>query len=170
MRVLEGDPETPRAWAGEMPDWGDELTQIRLKILAQQERYEEYLNLAKVEGFTQEYLTLLGKLGRVDQAMATAQTDMKTMDEAEALAETLRKQNQLDQALEIALKGLALKQDNRYMAYDFAVWTSDLAAGLGQDQAALDARLSAFKFKPSFQDYTKIQQIAGADWAVIKDA
>lgn len=168
VRVLQGDPSTPRAWTGTPPDWADDLTKIRLKILNQRERYEDYLNLAQVEGFTQEYLTMLGQLGRVDQAMTTAQTQMKTMIEAKALAEILREQNQLDQALEIAIKGLELEQDDRYEAYDFAVWTSDLAEGLEQVRAALDARISAFKFKPSFQDYEKIQQMAEADWSVVK--
>ncbi|MEM9215768.1 MAG: hypothetical protein AAGD25_15685 [Cyanobacteria bacterium P01_F01_bin.150] len=124
-----------------------------------QERYEEYLHLAKAEGFTKEYLTLLGKLGRFDQAVSVAQAEMTKLTEAKALAETLREQNQHDQALNIALKGFQLENDNHYGAFDFAIWTSELAAGLGRDDEALEVRIIAFKLKPSFKDYQKIRQI-----------
>ena len=89
VQVLQGDPSARRAWVGEPPEWADDLTQIRLKILDHQERYEEYLRLAKVEWHTQEYMTMLGKLGRVEQAVTVAQTQMTTLTEAKALAETL---------------------------------------------------------------------------------
>lgn len=169
VRVLQGDISELGAWSGEAPDWADEFSQIRLKILARQERYEEYLHLAEAEGQTQQYLTMLGQLGRVDQAMTVAQRQMSTPSEAKALAETLRAQNQLSQALDIALQGLRFEQNNSYMAYEFATWTSDLAEGMVNTSAALEARILAFKAQPSLQDYQTIEMLAGADWPAVRE-
>ncbi len=169
VRVLQGNISELGAWSGEAPDWADEFSQIRLKILARQERYEEYLHLAEAEGQTQQYLTMLGQLGRVDQAMTVAQRQMTTLSEAKALAEMLRSQNQLSQALDIALQGLRFEHNNPYMASEFATWTSDLAAGMGNTSAALESRVMAFKAKPSLQDYQTIERLAGTDWPAVRE-
>ena len=169
VRVFQGDISDLGAWGGEAPDWADEFSQIRLKILARQERYEEYLNLAEAEGQTQQYLTMLGQLGRIDRAMTVAQTQMTTLAEAKALAETLRSQNQLPQALEIALQGLRLDNNNPYMEFDFATWTSDLAEGMGNTSEALEARIIAFKAKPSYRDYQRIEALAAENWPEVRE-
>jgi uncharacterized Zn finger protein len=169
VRVLQGEISKLGAWSGEAPDWADEFSQIRLRILARQERYEEYLHLAEAEGQTQEYLTMLGQLGRVDQAMTVAQRQMTTLGEAKALAEMLRSQNQLPQTLDIALRGLRFEQNNPYVAFEFATWVSDLAEGMGNPSAALEARVLAFKAKPSIQDYHKIEALAGTDWPAVRE-
>ncbi len=169
VRVLQGDISELGAWSGEAPDWADEFSQIRLKILARQERYEEYLHLAKAEGQTQQYLTMLGQLGRVDQAMTIAQRQMSTLSEAKALAEMLRSQNQLPQALDIALQGLRFENNNPYVAFDFATWASDMAEGMGNTSAALEARILAFKAKPSLQDYQAIAGLAETGWPAVRE-
>ncbi len=169
VRVLQGDISELGAWAGEAPDWADEFSQIRLKILARQERYEEYLHLAEAEGQTQPYLTMLGQLGRVDQAMTAARSQMTTLSEAKALAETLRLQNQLPQALDIALQGLRFENNNPYTAFEFATWASDLAEGMGNTSAALEARILAFKAKPSLRDYQAIATLAETDWPGVRE-
>ncbi|MGB3309082.1 MAG: SWIM zinc finger family protein [Nodosilinea sp.] len=169
VRVLQGDISELGAWSGEAPDWADEFSQIRLKILARQERYEEYLHLAQAEGQTQQYLTMLGQLGRVDQAMTVAQSQMSTLAEAKALAEMLRSQNQLPQALDIALQGLRFEKNNPYVAFDVATWASDLAEGVGNTSAALEARTMAFKAKPSLQDYQKIESLAETGWPAVRE-
>jgi uncharacterized Zn finger protein len=163
VRVLQGETDQ-RAWGGEAPNWGRAFSNIRLSILARQQRYEEYLYLAQAEQLSQQYMTMLGQLGRVEQAMAVAQTQMTTLAEAKSLAEILRLQDQLPQALEIALKGLRLDGNNPYAAFDFAIWTSDLAEGIGDGDAALEARKIAFAYRPSFKDYQKIKALAGANW------
>ena len=45
--------------------------------------------LAEAEGQTKQYLTMLGRLGRVEDVGKIAQTKMSTMEEAFALAQTL---------------------------------------------------------------------------------
>jgi uncharacterized Zn finger protein len=163
LKVLRGETEQ-RAWSGEAPAWGQTFSAIRLSILAQQQRYEEYLYLAQAEQLSQQYMTMLGQLGRVEQAMAAAQSQMTTLAEAKALAEILRSQNQLPQAATIALQGLRLGTKNPYIVFDFAIWTSDLAEGIGDIDAALEARKIAFASRPSLKDYQKIKALAGTSW------
>jgi len=169
VRVLQGDISTRGAWSGAAPSCAGELSQVRLKILAQQERYEEYLHLAEAEGQTQQYLTMLGQLGLFAQVMTVAQGQMTTLSEAKAVAEMLRAQNQLSQALDIALQGLRFEHDDPYMAFDFAVWAGDLAEGMGNTSAALEARVVAFTTKPSLHAYQKIEMLAGTDWPPVRE-
>ncbi len=49
------------------------------------------------------------------------------------------------------------------MRYDFAVWTSELAEGLDELEAALEARVIAFKAKPSLQAYQAVESLA-SEW------
>ncbi len=172
VRVLQGNITELGAWSGDAPHWADEFSQIRLKILARQQRYEEYLNLADAEGQTRQYLTMLAQLGRFEEAMKTAKTQMTDLVQAKALAETLRSQNQLPQALDIALQGLRLDGDgtHSYNGFEFATWTGDLAEGMDNASAALEARIYAFKARPSYRVYQKIEALAAENWPWVREA
>ncbi len=165
LRVLNGEITEFGAWEGESPNFADDLAAIRLEILARQEREQEYLYLAQAEGQTEAYLTMLARLGWVEEAMTAAGTQMRTVAEAFALAKNLRQQGSVEQALEIAQTGLNLEG---HPLYELAIWTSDLAESLGKPQIALTARIVAFKAEPSFQDYRKIEQLAGAGWTELR--
>ncbi|MBO3462810.1 SWIM zinc finger domain-containing protein [Aetokthonos hydrillicola Thurmond2011] len=165
MEVLQGNITEQGAWDKEAPDYANDLALIRLKILEREERYQEYLFLAQAEGQTQQYLTMLAQLGRIEEAIAAAQTKTTSMDEAFALAKKLKEQDALPQALDIAQMGLKLPGSYHY---DLGTWTSDLAEQLGDHQAALSAKVVAFQARPSFQDYQKIEDLAGENWAGIK--
>jgi uncharacterized Zn finger protein len=178
--ILAGDLTGERIVPGEQPESADSLALTRLMILDREQRYDEYLNLAQAEGQVQSYLTMLGKLGRVEDAVTIAQTQMTTMDEAFALAKTLRDQGAIDQALDIAQTGLTLpiavpKPDiygftnsSRRLCYEMAVWTSEFAEGLNRLDIALACRIQAFQEEISFQDYQQVQQLAGDRWDEIK--
>jgi uncharacterized Zn finger protein len=165
LRVLNGEITKLGAWEGESPNFADDLAAIRLEILARQEREQEYLYLAQAEGQTEAYLTMLARLGRVEEAMTAAGAQMTTVEEAFALAKNLRQQGSVEQALEIAQTGLTLLG---HPLYDLAIWTSDLAEAQSKPQIALTARVGAFKAKPSFLDYQKIEQLAGASWVGLR--
>lgn len=165
QRVLAGNVTEGGAWEGVVPYFADDLAKIRLQILERQERYQEYLYLAQAEGQTQLYLTTLGRLGRVEEATEAAKTQMSSAEEAFALAQTLREQGKLQPALEVAQTGLSLPGNRRY---ELADWTSNLAEGLGDRQAALNARAIAFQASPSFVDYRLVEELAGAAWATLK--
>ncbi len=55
-RILQGSITGQGIWDGERPSYAEDLTRIRLTILEQQERMQEYLFLAKAEGQTEAYL------------------------------------------------------------------------------------------------------------------
>ncbi|MDZ8224346.1 SWIM zinc finger family protein [Nostoc sp. ChiVER01] len=165
VQVLQGNITERGAWEEDVPDYADDLALIRLKILERQERYQEYLYLAEAEGQTQQYLTMLGRLGRVEEAIDAAQTQMNSMEEAFALAKTLSGQGALQQALNIAQSGLNLPGKCQY---ELGIWTSDLAIELGDSEAALLAIKAAFQVKPSFFDYQKMAELAGENWESVK--
>ncbi|MDZ8257785.1 SWIM zinc finger family protein [Nostoc sp. ChiQUE01b] len=165
VQVLQGNITERGAWEEDVPDYADDLALIRLKILERQERYQEYLYLAEAEGQTQQYLTMLGRLGRVEEAIDAAQTQMNSMEEAFALAKTLSVQGTLQQALDIAQSGLNLPGNCQY---ELGIWTSDLAVELGNSEAALLAIKAAFQMKPSFVDYQRMAEWAGENWESVK--
>jgi len=165
QRVLQGEMTELGVWEGEAPDFADELTLIRLKILERQGRHQEYLYLAQAEGQTERYLQALAKLGRTEEAIAQAQQQMSTTEEALTLAQALREQGELEQALSIATQGLALTGNSKY---PLAVWMSELAEGMGWQEAALQARVKAFKTRPSLADYLKVQELAGEQWKSLR--
>jgi uncharacterized Zn finger protein len=165
QRILQG--EIPKKGASEpsAPDDADNLTLIRLQILERQERYQEYLYLAAAQGQTEHYLTMLASLGRIEEAMQVAKTQMSSMNTAFALAQSLQKREALAQALEIAQMGLTLPGN---CEYELAIWTSNLAEGLGNTEGALAARVQAFKAKPEFGDYRLAQHLAEERWEEVK--
>lgn len=165
LSVLEGNITPRGVWEEEVPDFADDLALIRLKILERQERYQEYLYLAAAEGQTEEYLTMLGRLGRVEEAIAAAQTEMNSTEAAFALAKTLAAQGSLQQALDIAQTGFNLPGNCQY---ELGIWTSDLALELGNHQAALLAIKAAFQVSPSFFDYQRMAELAGENWQSVK--
>ncbi len=167
QRVFEGEITELGAWDDEAPDYADDLALIRLRILERQERFQDYLNLAQAEGQTELYLTMLGRLGEVDTAMTAAQTQMMTSEEAYALAQVLREQGAVDQALDIARTGLELA-GAPYQRCRLADWTSELAEGLGEPTLALAARITAFKANPSFGDYQKAEELSGDAWSSVR--
>ena len=167
QRVLQGHITELGAWDREAPDYADDLARIRLKILDRQQRHQEYLHLAEAESQSEQYLTMLARLDRVEDAMKAAETHLVSLETAFALARALREQGALTQALAIAQTGLNLSGPS-HRQYELAVWASELAEGLGDGQAALAARIAAFKAQPSLGDYQKALDLAGADGATMR--
>lgn len=158
--ALKGNITELGAWEDEAPNFADDLAWIRLKILERQGRHQEYLYLAQAEGQTDCYLQMLTKLGRSQEAIALAEQEMSTAGEAWTLAQALREQGELEQALKIAMQGLSLDGHHHYR---LAVWASELAEGI-DPEIALQARLKAFQLQPSLPDYLKLKELAGHRW------
>ncbi|AFY95253.1 SWIM zinc finger family protein [Chamaesiphon minutus] len=183
VAVLEGESED--LWEDGRPSYADKLARIRLELLNLQERYPEYLNLARAEDLVEEYLVMLAQLGRVGEVMA-ASIRLKDAGQALAVAKVLREQDALAEALLIAKAGLDLP-DRIFAApaehqffnihqsplldkhrYELADWTSELAQGLGELSTALSARITAFKLRPSMRGYQQIQTLAGEAWQTLQ--
>jgi uncharacterized Zn finger protein len=179
LAVLQGESED--LWADGRPRYADKLARIRLEILNLQERYPEYLNLARAEDLVEEYLVMLAQLGQIAEVMA-ASIRIKDARQALAVAKVLREQDALAEALLIAQAGLELPARisttpaehqfftisqspvlDRYR-YELADWTSELAQGLGDTSTALTARITAFKLRPSMRGYQQVKTLAGDTW------
>ena len=133
QRVLQGTITEQGAWEGEAPDYADDLTEARLNILERRGRWQEYLYLAEAEGHTQEYVTMLVRLGRVEEAISYGLKYLATTEEALALAKALYEHGEREQSLQIAEHGLTL--EGRKAA--LAKWLRDQALSMGEKTRAL---------------------------------
>jgi uncharacterized Zn finger protein len=165
-RILRGDIRTTAVEQEEVPDYAPDLVLVRLKILESQRRYTEYLYLAEAEGQNEAFLTMLARLDRIDAVMEAADTKLQTMEQAFAVAKVLLAQGVLEQALQIAQRGLILPGN---CTYQLANWVSEMAEELDQPDIALAAKIKAFQAQPNFTDYHKIEKMAGEDWPVLKE-
>jgi uncharacterized Zn finger protein len=160
VRVLQGEITDKGAWDAEAPFYADSLAIARLNVLERQERYPEYLYLAQAEGQTERYVTMLVRLGRVQEAVDYGLQYLGTTDEALALATALRGREEHRAALQIAEHGLNLEGSKAPLA----AWVADLALGIGESGHALDAALIAFREAPELAAYQRVQELAGERW------
>jgi uncharacterized Zn finger protein len=160
VQVLQGKITDKGAWEAEAPFYADTLAIARLNVLERQERYQEYLYLAEAEGQTERYVTMLARLGRVQEAVDYGLQYLGTTDEALALATALRGREEHRAALQIAEHGLHLEGSKAPLA----TWVADLALGMGESGHALDAALIAFREAPELAAYQRVKELAGERW------
>jgi len=146
------------------------LGAIRLRILQAQERFDEYLNLAKDADFFTEYVNMLLQLGQDDEAIAAAE-NVQDENDAFEIAQKLLEHGFEQQALYIANKGLQLQEQEakRYRSRELADWTAELAKRLGESRILLNAKIIAFKLTPSLADYHQIHDLTKDKWNSTKD-
>ena len=147
-----------------------ELGYVRLNILESQDRFEEYLRFAETLGFLVPYVTMLIQLGRFEQAIASAEK-IENHEQAFAIAQKLLEHGSEQEALRIAHKGLQLLEEgsSAHYASELAVWTAALAEQLGETKILLNAKIIAFKLKPSLTDYHEIRDLTGDKWNSTKE-
>lgn len=147
-----------------------QLDAIRLKILQAQERFDEYLNLAKDADFLIDYVSMLLQLDRHNEAIA-AGGNVQDEDDAFEIAKKLLEFGFEKQALDIANKGLHLQGEkaNSYCSRELADWTTQLALRLGETGILLNAIIIAFKLRPSLDDYHQIRELTKNKWNSTKD-
>ena len=164
-RVLEGEITRKGAWEGEAPWYADELAVARLKVLERQGRYQEYLYLAEAEGQTERFVTMLVKLGRVQEAVDYGLRYLETTDEALALAEALRERGKVEEGLRIAEHGLDLEGPKAPLAR----WLRDRALEAGREKLALRSAILAFRELPNLQHYLAVRSSAGDRWNELRE-
>jgi uncharacterized Zn finger protein len=165
QRVLRGEITRQGAWEGEAPWFADDLAVARLRALERQGRYQEYLYLAEAEGQMEPYVTMLARLGRVQEAVDEGLQYLSTPAEILALAKVLREQGELAAALRVAEHGLTLEGSKGPLA----AWLCDLADGMGEPGRALEAATVAFRASPSMSAYQRVQELAGERWTEIRE-
>ena len=164
-RVLEEGIITPQGvWERDPPWYADDLARARLNVLERQQRYAEYLRLARAEGQRQQYLTMLVHLGRIDEAVTEGIQQLTSAKETLALARALQAEGAIDEALRIAEHGLQWDDITAALAR----WLRAAARKAGQTERALAAAIAAFQQDPSRQDYLAVQDLAGQRWPEIR--
>jgi uncharacterized Zn finger protein len=159
-RVLQGIITEQGAWKREPPYYADELTEARLHILERRGRFQEYLYLAEAEGHSEEYVTMLVRLGRVEEAISYGRQYLATPDEALALAKALYEHGEREQSLQMAEHGLRLEGRRALLAK----WLRDTALLMGEQSRALPASEVAYRDEISLENYQRVAEIAGEQW------
>jgi len=165
QRVLQGEITGQGAWEGEAPWYADDLALARLRVLEREERFQEYLYLARAEGQLEQYVTMLARLGRVQEAVDEGLQHLSAPDQVLALAKALREQEEPAAALRVAEHGLTLDGSKGPLA----TWLCDLASGMGETERALKAARIAFQSAPSLSAYVRVQELAGERWSELRE-
>ena len=160
--VFQGTITDKGIWEDEVPEFADDLAEIRLRILERQGRFEEYLNLAEAEGQFLLYLQMLIRLGRNDQAYAEAREYLTEPEEILTVARTLAEYGYGEQAMELANHGL-MRESARGGAA-LATWLRDEAQARGRSDLALRAAWQALRDDVSLENYRWLQEHLGEEW------
>jgi len=169
LRVIrDGEITKNGAWENyeDAPYYADDLAVARLNVLERQGRYQEYLYLAEAESQIKSYVTMLVRVGRVDEAVAYGLKYLTLTEEALALAQTLQAGGHTQEALRVAGRGLEL---SGYAKAQLATWLRDVAADAGEPELALNAALTTFKAAVDLEAYRKIQSLAGERWETLRE-
>ncbi len=164
-RVLRGEITELGAWEDEPPWFADELDLARLRVLERQRRYQEYLYLAEAEGQIEQYVIMLARLGRVQEAVDEGLRALSEPGQFLPLAKVMREQGELAAALRVAEHGLTIEGAKGPLA----AWLCDLADGMGEPERALKAATVAFRATPSMGAYQRVQALAGERWPELRE-
>lgn len=157
--VLSADltREEREQWADQFAAWQEKLDDYGVDEAFD---FQEYLYLAEAEGHTEEYVTMLVRLGRVEEAISYGRHYLATADEALALAKALYEHGEYEQSLQIAEHGLSLEGRKASLAK----WLRDQALSMGEKTRALTAAEAALRDEISLENYLKVAEIAGERW------
>jgi uncharacterized Zn finger protein len=164
QQALRGEKVEQEASEQGVPWYTRLLTHAWLKVLERRQQFQEYLNLAKAQGEIGRYVTLLVRLGRVQEAVDEGLRLLTTAQDAFELAKALLDRGELKAALAIAEHGVTLEGPKGAIA----AWLRDLATELGETERALAAAVIAFREAPSLDAYLKVQDLAGGRWQVLR--
>ncbi|MEN9222217.1 MAG: SWIM zinc finger family protein [Thermostichus sp. BF3_bins_97] len=176
VAVLAGDSDDLSGLWEDMdpPDYASDLMQLRLQILDQQRRQQEYLRLAEASHRWEHALVMRVKMGQIEQVMGSL-SRLSFWTEAFAVAKALKEQGSPTQALEVAQYGLRLPAghwDNPAAEepdrYPLATWAVEVALALGEAAVALACQIVAFKARPSLEEYRRTESLAGPNWGSLK--
>ena len=164
---MQGNITEQGAWGeDEAPDFADELTLVRLRILERQGRTQAYIHLAEAEGQTSLYANMLARSGQVAQAVAEARQWTESPTAILSLARVLVEQGERAAALDVA--GHGLDMTGQGSKTELARWTVTLAQGADDAVLALRAAQTAFTSSFELADYQVAERMAGADWPAVR--
>jgi len=168
LATMQGHITEEGAWEGEAPDFADELTLARLRILERQGRMQEYIHLAEAEGQTGLYVNMLARSGQVERAKVEARQFIASPAEIQSLAEVLVADGERAAALDVAAQGLDLTEPRGRR--ELARWTVAEARKADDSSLALRAARVAFLSGFALDDYKIAEDVAGDQWSVVMAA
>jgi len=166
VAAMQGNITEKGAWEDEAPDYADDLAKIRLRILEQRGRFQEYLNLAQAEGQFMPYLHMLVKQGQSSEAMDEAIQYLISPDDIHALVRTLAEHSEIEKAFQLAQHGLTL-DETRGKAV-LAEWLRDQAEIHQQPDLALEAARRALTESVTLENYQALQRVSGDTWEMLR--
>ena len=137
-----------------------DLTEAKLNVLARQGKTDEYLALCQKAGKHLRYVLKLCEIGRVTEAVQFAREHLTTADEALQMAEKLREQKHVEEALALAERGLTLAPPKARLG----AWIAPIEEARGHVQAAFAAWLVTFVEQPSLEIYQTLKRLAEPTW------
>ncbi len=167
VAAMQGVITEKGAWEDEAPFFADEMARIRLRILEQQGRFQEYLNLAQAEGQFMLYLHMLVKQEQSDRAMAEAMQYLNAPEDIHALARTLADHDEIEKAFQLAQHGLELEESRGKAS--LAAWLRDKAEKHQQPDLALKAARRALAENVTLENYQALQRISGEGWKTLRE-
>lgn len=166
VAAMQGTSTGQGAWEGAPPEFADELTLVRLRILERQGRVQEFIHLAEAEGQTSLYVNMLAHSGQVDRAFAEARRLFNSPAQSLSLVHVLVGQGEHAAALKVAAQGLDLAETTSKK--ELACWTVAQAQEAGDAGLALRAAQVAFLNGFELADYQVVERLAGPAWPVVK--
>lgn len=137
-----------------------DFTDVKLNILARQNRHDEFLSLAKEQKKYLRYVLMLCDLKRVPEAIQFAEKHLQTADEAREMAEKLRELKHFDEAIAFAERGLNLAPPKARLG----TWLGPIQESRGDHVHAFEAWFAAFAELPSLDIYKTLKRLAENDW------
>src|SRR3989440_545181 len=147
--------------SGFFSDLGPAWTEAVLSAdLTREEREGWADRFSAWQGELEEYVTMLVRLGRVEEAIYYGLKYLATTEEALALAKALYEHGEHEQSLQMAEHGLSLEGRKASLAK----WLRDQALSMGEKSRALPAAEAAFRDEISLENYQQVAEIAGEQW------
>ena len=165
VKVLNGEAVDTAEWDGEDNEvdgdacgscYRSTLTNIRIKVLSRQQRFTECLRLAQAKQMVKEACSLMIQDNQIQAAVDYAKAHLKKSNDALLIAQILREQSVIDEAMTVATLGLQLTGSKS----DLGDWLSDLAENQAKLSLALQAIIIAFKDQPSLKRYEQALRLA----------
>lgn len=160
-----------RGWTNDMLEESEDfdfdetiLIEAKLNVLNRQGRVKEYLKLCFETGEYRRYILKQIEEGKIEEAIKAAWEKLTQASDALTVAKALRDAGHLQDALNLAEKGLGLEGNK----YDLGTWLGPIQENLGQFQQAIQSYRTAFNRLPSLKLYSKIQTLAGENWEPVK--
>ncbi len=166
VAAMQGNITEMGAWEGDAPHYADDLAKVRLRILARQNRQEEYINLAEAEGQVGLAINMLARSGDIDKAISKAKNYLHNAAAFLSLARIVDEKGEQDAALELAVFGLS--QDSLFGQEELVLWIREKLTTFKKQPLALNAALSVFSTTHELVDYLAVQQLAGDKWPTIQ--